>query len=228
MAQLFKKQQIFTKIGRLLHICLSFTVCPHLLNKMVLMNDQCDQVVQAKISHISGILAERNAISKIAQNQTNFGLVFQFLPNLVALVTQLKSKQKGGGQLFLAFVQCLLCFWVILGKWTNPGLFFCLFLLFPNTNFTETVDFSGIRTWIIGVEGEHADHVTTTVAQLEPFMVAIHSANLAIQIGRASQQVFYSLLSNDTNGPFSWAFCWFSCVCLFGEKAKSLLSLLPF
>ena len=130
MAQLFKKQQIFTKIGRLLHICLSFTVCPHLLNKMVLMNDQCDQVVQAKISHISGILAERNAISKIAQNQTNFGLVFQFLPNLVALVTQLKSKQKGGGQLFLAFDQCLLCFWVILEKMDQPRpLFLFVFVV---------------------------------------------------------------------------------------------------
>ena len=25
-----------------------------------------------------------------------------------------------------------------------------------------TVGFSGIRTWIIGIEGEHADHLTTT------------------------------------------------------------------
>ena len=43
---------------------------------------------------------------------------------------------------------------------------FCLFLLFTNTKFTEeTVGFSGIRTRIVRVEGEHADHFTTTTAQ---------------------------------------------------------------
>ena len=29
----------------------------------------------------------------------------------------------------------------------------------------KTVDVSGIRTWIVGVEGEQADHLTTTTAQ---------------------------------------------------------------
>ena len=43
---------------------------------------------------------------------------------------------------------------------------FCLFSFFSNTNFTEkTVGFSGIQTRIIGVEGEHGDHFTTTTAQ---------------------------------------------------------------
>ena len=42
----------------------------------------------------------------------------------------------------------------------------CLFSSFSNTNFTEkTVGFSGIRTRIVGVEGKHADHLTTTMAQ---------------------------------------------------------------
>ena len=42
---------------------------------------------------------------------------------------------------------------------------FCLFLFFSSTNFTEkTVCFSGIQTQIVGVEGEHADHLTTTTA----------------------------------------------------------------
>ena len=42
---------------------------------------------------------------------------------------------------------------------------FCLFSFFSNTNFTEkTVDFSGIQTWIVGGEGEHTDHLTTTTA----------------------------------------------------------------
>ena len=41
-------------------------------------------------------------------------------------------------------------------KWGNHGLF--LFI------FKKTVGFSGIRTWIVGKEGEHADHLTTTTA----------------------------------------------------------------
>ena len=43
-------------------------------------------------------------------------------------------------------------------NWANPGLFLFIFVLF-NNNFTEKiVDFSGNRTRIVGVEGEHADH----------------------------------------------------------------------
>ena len=35
--------------------------------------------------------------------------------------------------------------------------------IFSNTNFTEkTVGFSRIRTRVVGVEGEYADHLTTT------------------------------------------------------------------
>ena len=40
----------------------------------------------------------------------------------------------------------------------------CLFSFFSNTNCTEhIVSFSGIQTGIIGVEGEHPDHLTTTI-----------------------------------------------------------------
>ena len=40
-------------------------------------------------------------------------------------------------------------------KWSHLGPPF----VFSNTNFTEkTVGFSWIRTWIVGKEGEHADH----------------------------------------------------------------------
>ena len=43
-------------------------------------------------------------------------------------------------------------------NWANPGLFLFIFIIF-NNNFTEKiVDFSGNRTRIVGVEGEHADH----------------------------------------------------------------------
>ena len=44
--------------------------------------------------------------------------------------------------------------------------YFCLFLFFSNTNFTEkTEDVSGIQTRIVGVEGKHADHLTTTTTK---------------------------------------------------------------
>ena len=40
-----------------------------------------------------------------------------------------------------------------------------LFFVFSNTNCKEkTAGVSGIRTRIVGVEGEHADHLTTTTA----------------------------------------------------------------
>ena len=42
---------------------------------------------------------------------------------------------------------------------------FCLFSFLSNTKFTEkTVGVSGIQSWIVGEEGEHADHLTTTSA----------------------------------------------------------------
>ena len=42
---------------------------------------------------------------------------------------------------------------------------FCLFSFFSSRNCTEiTVDFSGIQTQIVRVDGEHADHLTTTTA----------------------------------------------------------------
>ena len=45
----------------------------------------------------------------------------------------------------------------------QPRPLFRLFLFFSDTNFTgKTVGVSGIQTRIVGVEGEHADHLTTT------------------------------------------------------------------
>ena len=57
----------------------------------------------------------------------------------------------------------------ILLKWACPGLFF--FSWFSHTNFTEkTVGVSGIRTRIVGVESEHADHLTTTTDLFKPLI----------------------------------------------------------
>ena len=54
-----------------------------------------------------------------------------------------------GGSTFFSFL-----------KWANSGLFLFIFVLFKH-NFTEkTVGFSGIRTRIASVEGEHVDHLT--------------------------------------------------------------------
>ena len=55
----------------------------------------------------------------------------------------------------------------------QPGLF----LLFPFFSTTillkKTVEFSRIQTWIVGVEGKHADHLTTTMAHELKFSIAL-------------------------------------------------------
>ena len=46
----------------------------------------------------------------------------------------------------------------------NRGLFLFI-LFFSSTNFTEkAVDFSGIQTHTVGVDGKQADHLPTTTA----------------------------------------------------------------
>ena len=47
-------------------------------------------------------------------------------------------------------------------KMTNPAHFLYIFILFKHT-----LGFSGIRTRIVGVEGEPADHLTTTTPLLK-------------------------------------------------------------
>ena len=49
----------------------------------------------------------------------------------------------------------------------QPRPFFCLFSLFQKQILQKAVCFSGIRTRIVGIEGEHADHLTTTTAFTE-------------------------------------------------------------
>ena len=61
-------------------------------------------------------------------------------------------------------------------KLTIPGIFF-VFSSFSNANFyrIKTAGFSGIRTGIVGVEGEHADHLTTTTAHWPDFLAQLYS-----------------------------------------------------
>ena len=49
----------------------------------------------------------------------------------------------------------------ILKKWDIPDLFFIYFRSFQTNYRIKTVDFTGIQTQIVGVEGERADHLTT-------------------------------------------------------------------
>ena len=61
---------------------------------------------------------------------------------------QLRYSRGHAVALFLTAVHLFRLF-----KWANPGPF-SLFSFLSNTNITEkTVDLTGIRTWIIGVEG---------------------------------------------------------------------------
>ena len=48
----------------------------------------------------------------------------------------------------------------------NPASFLFIFVIFKHNITDKTVGFSGIQTRIIRVEGEHADHLTTTTAQV--------------------------------------------------------------
>ena len=47
-----------------------------------------------------------------------------------------------------------------------PGLFLFNSFLFKHNFYRKTVGFSRIRTRIVGVEGEHADHLTTARYQV--------------------------------------------------------------
>ena len=54
--------------------------------------------------------------------------------------------------------------------WANPGLFFVYFCSFQKQFYRKIVDLSRIRTRIVGVEGKHADHLTTTTALCSLFV----------------------------------------------------------
>ena len=63
----------------------------------------------------------------------------------------------------------------MLGLFLKNGLTpasFCLFSFCSNRNFTEkTVGVSRIQTWIVRVESNHADHLTTTTALAWSFYI---------------------------------------------------------
>ena len=46
----------------------------------------------------------------------------------------------------------------------QPGLFLLLLVFVNNIVQNKNISVGEIQTWILGVEGEHADHLTTTMA----------------------------------------------------------------
>ena len=52
----------------------------------------------------------------------------------------------------------------------QPRPLFVYFRSFQKQFYRKIVDLSGIRTRIVRVEGEHADHLTTTTAQFVRFL----------------------------------------------------------
>ena len=45
----------------------------------------------------------------------------------------------------------------------GPASFSLISILFTQSLMTETLIFSGIQTWIVGVVGDHADHYAPSV-----------------------------------------------------------------
>ena len=52
-------------------------------------------------------------------------------------------------------------------KMGRPRPFCCIFNIYKQKFTEKTVVFSRIQTQIVGVEGERADHLTTTTAQIK-------------------------------------------------------------
>ena len=71
-----------------------------------------------------------------------------------------------------------LMFFFFLKSGPTPASFLFIFVLFKHNYSEKIVGFSGIQTRIVGVEGEHADHLTTTTAQ-KGFNVKLINALLA-------------------------------------------------
>ena len=59
----------------------------------------------------------------------------------------------------------LRCIFVKFFKWAYLGLYLFISVLFKHKLYSKNCRCQGIQTQIVGVEGEHADHLTTTMAQ---------------------------------------------------------------
>ena len=65
-------------------------------------------------------------------------------------------------------VECFPIFFSVFFKKSRPPASFVY--CYRSFQIQKNVHFSGIRTQMVGVEGEHADHLTTTTALLPSFV----------------------------------------------------------
>ena len=66
--------------------------------------------------------------------------------------------------LFVLFGFSCFAYAELVKNWAHPGLFLFIYIIFKHKFYRKTVGVSGIRIWIVRIEGEHADHLTTTTA----------------------------------------------------------------
>ena len=69
-------------------------------------------------------------------------------------------------------------------KWAIPGLFLFIFVLFKHKFYRKYVLSREIQTQIIAVEGEHANHLTTTTAQCLVILILSLSQTVAGSVTR--------------------------------------------
>ena len=73
-------------------------------------------------------------------------------------------------------------FSTIFFKWSNPDLFFIYVCSFQTQLQKNLKGFSGIWNWNVVVEGEHADHLTTTKAHFQiKFVYALKLKNIELK-----------------------------------------------
>ena len=65
----------------------------------------------------------------------------------------------------------------------NPAFFFYILILFKHKFNIKTEGVSRIQTRIVGVEGKHADNLTTNTVQLSQSYTWVHKARLSSYLG---------------------------------------------
>ena len=88
-----------------------------------------------------------------------------FASNVVSFVIGAAREgriNRNASRLVNIFHRCLIALNCMFVKMGHSRPLFVHFRSFQTIDSIKTVDFSGIRTWIVGLECEHADHLTTT------------------------------------------------------------------
>ena len=95
-------------------------------------------------------------------------------------------------------IQLFFSLWTFMNEWRRlyticflncpTPASFCLFSFFSNTNFTEkTVGFSGTRTQIARIEGEHADHYNGPLYSTICYLIWLAKQHVLSQVSQGSK-----------------------------------------